>query len=252
MGSLASSYDKEFFTAREARAAASAEVIVPLILSIFPAESVVDVGCANGLWLRTFERHGVTDYLGVDGDYVPRDMLRIPQDRFKEADLSRPADLPRRFDIGLSLEVAEHLPPGSAARFVDFLTSTAPVVVFSAAVPGQGGTGHVNEQWQSYWQDLFARRGYLCLDCIRPAVYANPEVSWWYRQNILVYCRPTHLPRGYAAISSVYELNRIDPALVHSLATGPHGNRDRIKAIFRNLSALGSACLGKVIWRRSA
>jgi hypothetical protein len=51
----------------------------------------------------------------------------------------------KRFDLAISLEVAEHLPEGSAGALVSTLIEAAPVVVFSAAIKGQSGTNHINE-----------------------------------------------------------------------------------------------------------
>jgi hypothetical protein len=213
-----SMYSRRFYATRKNGSSASAEVVVPLLLSQFKARSVVDIGCGIGLWLDAFQRQGVTDVFGVDGPHVPRDMLRIPQDRFLGADLKTLWALPRQFDVACSLEVAEHLPHESAEDFVGLLTNAAPIVLFSAAVPHQGGTGHVNEQWQFYWSRLFAKRGYLTLDCIRPHLIGDARVDWWYRQNILVYCAPTHLPRGRVAVSGPCQINYIDPEMADLLA----------------------------------
>jgi hypothetical protein len=87
------------------------------------------------------------------------------------------------------LEVAEHIPAESADDFIKTLTSLAPAVLFSAAVPGQGGVGHRNEQWQSYWATLFYNHGYLPLDFVREEIWGNRSVSWWYAQNILLYVK---------------------------------------------------------------
>lgn len=188
-------YNRKFYKVHQDRSEQSADIVVPVLLSVFPARSVVDVGCGVGAWLRAFERHGLTEYLGYDGDYVPADMLQIPRERFRAADLRQISELGRRFDIACSLEVAEHLPKDSAERFVALLVKAAPVVLFSAAVPNQGGHGHVNERWQSYWCELFSHHGYAAIDCIRPAIFDDPQVAWWYRQNILVYCDSEHWPR---------------------------------------------------------
>ena len=138
-------YDETFYERQQDGSIRSAEIVVPIVLSLFPCHSVVDFGCGVGGWLREFERRGVNDYLGVDGDYVSRQMLKIPADRFMPLDLRNVGDLGRRFDLACSLEVAEHLPEERAKPFVAALVKAAPVILFSAAVPRQGGTGHLNE-----------------------------------------------------------------------------------------------------------
>jgi hypothetical protein len=83
--------------------------------------------------------------------------------------------------------VAEHLPPASAPLLVRALTEAAPIVVFSAALPGQGGDGHVNEQLPSYWARLFDDCGYACYSDLRTRIWRNERVEVWYRQNLLCF-----------------------------------------------------------------
>ena len=145
-----SDYNRGFYMGQSAGSLESARQIVPIVLHLIRPKKVVDVGCGLGTWLSVFAEAGITDYLGVDGSYVPADMLLIPRDRFLAHDLTQPLQLPDRYDLAVSLEVAEHLPASCAEAFVESLTNLAPVVFFSAAVPFQGGTTHVNEQWPEY------------------------------------------------------------------------------------------------------
>jgi hypothetical protein len=124
---------------------------------------------------------------------VDRRALLIPSACFIAHDLTRPFRTDRRFDLVLSLEVAEHLPGDRADVFVETLTGLGPVVLFSAAIPHQGGTQHVNEQWPDYWRERFETRGYVVIDCIRRRVWQNENVSWWYAQNVLVYARSEYV-----------------------------------------------------------
>ena len=149
-------YTADFFADHRDGARRSARVVVPLVLELVRARSVVDVGCGDGTWLSVFREHGVEDVRGIDGDYVDRAELQIPRERFHPHDLTRPLELGHTFDLAVSLEVAEHLPPESADDFVTSLTRHAPIVLFSAAAPYQGGQNHVNEQWPAYWAARFA------------------------------------------------------------------------------------------------
>ena len=186
-------YDPSFldYTSRSNRA--SAQAIVPLVQRIVPIASVVDFGCARGSWLSTWQRAGVADICGVDGDYVLRGGMEIDQQQFVPADLAQPVRLGRHFDLAQSLEVAEHVPASSAAIFVDSLCSHAKVVLFSAAPPGQGGEHHVNEQPYAYWRDLFKEQGFAVFDCVRPALRGRPEVQAWYRYNTFLYVHMTRV-----------------------------------------------------------
>jgi SAM-dependent methyltransferase len=231
-------YSRRFYATRQSGSSASAEAIIPLLMAEFPVRSVVDVGCGIGLWLEAFARRGVADHLGVDGTYVARDMLHIAAERFRGEDLTSLTTLGRRFDVACSLEVAEHLPPRCADQFVGLLTDAAPVVLFSAAVPHQGGTGHVNEQWQAYWGALFAERGYVALDFIRPAVEGDRRIDWWYRQNVVVYCDPASVPAHLTPVAEPRQLNYVDPEMVALLAAGGGAGPGRVR---RAVAAVGRA-----------
>ncbi len=170
----------------------SAEAVMPLVTEWIRPRRVVDVGCGVGAWLSAARDLGVEDVLGMDGDYVDRRLLLIPEDRFLAADLNSPPPLEQPFDLVISLEVAEHLPPERAAGFIEYLTGLGPVVLFSAAIPHQTGDGHQNEAWPDYWAALFEQRGFVALDCLRHRFWDNERVEWWYAQNMLLYVKRDH------------------------------------------------------------
>ena len=186
-------YTSEYYAAHRDGARRSARVVVPFVLKLIPAQSVVDVGCGQGTWLSVFREHGVKDIQGVDGDYVDRNRLEIRREQFRPHNLTCPLELDRTFDLAVSLEVAEHLPANVADDFVRSLTRLARVVLFSAAAPYQGGEHHVNEQWPAYWAERFGRHGFLPVDCLRRRVWTNPDVEWWYAQNTFLYTEQSRL-----------------------------------------------------------
>lgn len=182
------------FSARD-QARSSAAVILPLVLELIQPRSVVDVGCGDGVWLEALQDREV-DVLGLDGEWA-RDHLRISSERFLAVDLAQPFQLDRNFDLAISLQVAEHLPPESSAGFVASLTAAAPTILFSAAVPGQKGTHHINLQWPQYWAELFAQHGFVPIDCLRRRVWSDKRVSGAYSQNAMIFVqrdRLEHLP----------------------------------------------------------
>jgi SAM-dependent methyltransferase len=188
-------YTPDFYRMHRDGARRSGEAIVPIVLDLVRPRSVIDVGCGLGVWLSVFRKHGIEDVWGVDGPYVDRSLLEIPPDRFVPADLRNPVRQSRRFDLVVSVEVAEHLPEDRAAGFVESLTALGPVVLFSAAIPHQGGVDHLNEQWPEYWAARFAEHGYLPIDCVRPRVWTDEGVEWWYAQNTLLYVEREVLAR---------------------------------------------------------
>lgn len=186
-------YDSGFYELLELHTDGSARVVVPILLELLGPTSVLDVGCGTGTWLRHFRERGVEDCFGVDGDWVDRADLEIPESSFEAVDLERPPQPRRRFDLVLSLEVAEHLSPEAADGFVELLAGSGPAVAFSAAIPEQGGTSHVNEQWPSYWSERFGERGFVAFDPLRPRVWDDERVAWWYRQNLILFVEETRL-----------------------------------------------------------
>ena len=139
---------------------------------------------------------GVNDVVGVDGAYVDEAWLSIPPEQFVRCDLSQPFALKRRFDLVQSLEVAEHIASSSEVTFVTNLAAHGDIILFSAAVPGQGGEFHVNEQPYEYWRDKFAANGFRTFDWLRPRIWSHPGVEPWYRYNTLVFARDCALNRA--------------------------------------------------------
>jgi SAM-dependent methyltransferase len=202
------SYDAAFFAYLTEGSRRSADRIVPLVIDAISPRSVIDVGCGMGTWLAAFRTAGIEDVHGVDGDYVDQAQLLIPAAVFEPADLTQPLNIKRRFDLVVSLEVAEHLPPHRAASFVADLAALAPVVLFSAAIPDQGGTDHVGERWQDEWAELFARHGLRPVDIVRPQVWNDENVEWWYAQNTLLY-----VPQDHALHAPALPLRLVHPRL---------------------------------------
>lgn len=187
-------YDETFYNSQSKSSKLSANSVVPILIELLHPKSVVDIGCGIGTWLASFREYGVKDILGIDGEYINHQRLQIPEDCFLGMDLSNPSSfIKNNFDLAISLEVAEHISENSSRRLVEFITSLAPVVFFSAAVPGQGGTGHVNEQWPDYWGRHFADYGYKMLDVIRPQIWNMEYVEPWYCQNSFLYVREDKL-----------------------------------------------------------
>lgn len=180
-------YSGGFYDYIDAGSRASAQAVSRLLLGELTIASLLDVGAGHGAWAAEWLAAGVGDVLAVDGDYVARDRLAIPAERFRPHDLSQPLDLGRRFDLVQSLEVAEHLPDAAADGFVETLTRHGDLILFSAAVPHQGGEHHVNEQPLSYWRAKFAARGYAPYDWLRPRLATQKQVMPWYRFNSLLY-----------------------------------------------------------------
>lgn len=183
----------------------SASRIVPILVEKFHPRSVLDMGCGKGDWLKVCSALGIDDIVGVDGYNVPKEQLGFSSDKFLHKPLDEPIDLGRKFDICLCLEVAEHIEGSRVSQLFQNLVNHSDIIVFSAAVPGQGGDHHVNEQPPSYWKALFSEQKYYCQDLIRPLIWEDDEILWWYRQNIFIASKNKIEP----------EMNEDIPFLIH-------------------------------------
>lgn len=163
--------------------------IVPEIIKLLEPKSVIDIGCGVGTFLKVFKNYNITDVLGIDGPWVNKDLLYkyITEDEFMECNLEDEIILDKKYDLAISLEVAEHLSEKAAKQFVKTLIDAGNVVLFSAAIPLQGGQNHINEQWLSYWEALFLEYDYFLHDVIRPILWDNPKVFCWYKQNTVLF-----------------------------------------------------------------
>jgi SAM-dependent methyltransferase len=208
-------YTESYFREINDASRSSASVVVPLVMDLLQPKSVVDFGCGLGEWAQLFKTLGAVDVIGVDGVHVNVDDLAISAVEFVPADLTLPIDLGRQFDLAVSLEVAEHLPENAAGQFVATLTRHAPVILFSAAIPNQGGEHHINEQWPNYWAAYFASHGFKAFDVLRHRVWKNSRVEWWYAQNIMIYATADPLDRliedGHSAIEPTEILPLVHP-----------------------------------------
>jgi SAM-dependent methyltransferase len=184
---MAPVYSRSFYRALKSQATESARQILPFVIQHLHPKSVVDVGCGSGDWLNVCAELGIGDIYGID--FHKAEILNIGLDRYARVDLTKPFDLPRKYDLAMSFEVGEHLPPKSAESFVESMTKLAPALLFSAAIPGQGGTNHVNEQWPSYWASHFEKFGYEAIDCVRRTFWENRYIAPYYTQNMVLYLK---------------------------------------------------------------
>jgi|GEM_PF-575508 len=182
-------YAGRFYSERRARTLYSARRVLEIVMAQSPVRSVIDIGCGTGTWLDVARSLGATEVKGLEGTWL--DLAHRDSDKIDivKQDLEQRIVENRRYDLAISLEVAEHLSERRAASFVEDLCQLSDRVLFGAAIPGQGGRGHVNEQWQTYWAAHFSRLGYVVVDVVRPKIWTDSKIRFWYKQNTLLYCK---------------------------------------------------------------
>jgi SAM-dependent methyltransferase len=191
----------------------AANEVVPFILQLLSPKSIVDVGCGIGTWLKVFENNGISDILGIDGCYVDKNLLKIDKAKFVDFDLEKLFISDKKFDLAISLEVAEHLSIDSADIFVKTITNLSDTVIFSAAIPYQGGQNHINEQEPKYWIEKFEKEGYKLFDVLRPIFWDNSNVDSWYKQNMLLFTRNMDLKAKLDSLESFAGKHLVHPVL---------------------------------------
>lgn len=172
----------------------SPRIITEKLFEFYQPKNVVDFGCGVGNFLMAFKEKGVEEVLGLDGVWANMELLKkyIDSSDFREVDLEEKICLDKKYDLAISLEVAEHLSEKKSAVFVDSLVNASDVILFSAAIPFQGGQNHVNEQWINFWQRKFSNHDYIFCDLFRRDLWDNEKVEWWYKQNMFLVVSKSH------------------------------------------------------------
>lgn len=187
-------YDSRFYDAQVLGSLRSANTVLGLLFDLYRPRSVVDVGCGRGAWLAAAGALGAETLTGYDGDWVQTPHLVSDQIDFRSVNLEEVASLEDRYDLAISVEVAEHLSERRGRPFIALLCRASDVIVFGAAIKHQGGARHLNEQFQSYWIGIFEDQDFECFDIFRPRIWDNDDVEWWYRQNTFLFVKRTAAP----------------------------------------------------------
>lgn len=185
-------YNKRFFDNSLKLEKASAKAVVDILIKHFRPESVVDIGCGTGIYLKEFSRKGV-DILGYDGSPAAQEGSLMGE-KIKIHDLCDPLEINRKFDLCLCIEVAEHLPKESANALVKTLINLADTIIFTAATPGQGpkSIGHINEQPNQFWVEKFKIFNFKLKRDLTEGIrreMVREKVVWWITKNLMIFTK---------------------------------------------------------------
>ena len=190
-------YNRAFFEGNQQEGVRMAPWFVPLLQNVFDFHSLIDVGCGTGHYLQYCLNCGIGDVLGLEGSPAAFADLLVDKRYVVMHDLRLPYTVGRRFDLAISVEVAEHIDKLYASNFIKILCDASDTVALTAAKPGQGGTAHVNEQGEEWWVEKFRRFDYgfdstttqMLRRGIRQAREAGNFVTRWFESNIMVFRR---------------------------------------------------------------
>lgn len=142
-----------------ARTDETAAAIASYLIQRFNPRSVLDLGCGMGHYLQYFAANGCRA-VGVEGSAAG--LARIPDTVLAmQHDLRKPLIVNQRFDLVMSVEVAEHVPKKYSRTLVRSLCRHSNgLIVFTAAPPGTPGDDHINCRERSFWDSLFEEQGF--------------------------------------------------------------------------------------------
>jgi len=168
-----------------------AKSVVDVLIQEFDPDSVIDLGCGVGHYLKHFKESGIS-INGMDGAEAAQIHAVIDDENIKKHDLRNPYYPSRDYDLVVCIEVAEHLPEKYANVLVKSIVRCGETVVFTAATPGQGGSHHINEQPRQYWKSLFINQGMQydeeTVDRLRENIDVNK--AEWVPENLFVFQKP--------------------------------------------------------------
>lgn len=243
-------YGVDFYSTRHQKTLYSAKTILSVLLDRMPkVHSAVDIGCGVGTWLAVLKEMGVEKVCGFDGEWVDKKLLEIATEDFNQIDLSKPFQVKRKYDLAISLEVAEHLPSNRAVDFVSSLAKLSDYVLFSAAIPYQGGSNHINEEWQDYWIKLFENIGYIAHDFIRKTIWDDEKIPYWYKQNIILFSASSEkekITHECHFDNLTMPFNIVHPELYISKAQEADSIRGSLSILKRALKKCVKGKLGKI------
>lgn len=182
-------YDDQYYIRHQLGSYQSAKAILSYLLTKLDIDSVMDFGCGMGTWCQVAHELGISDIIGIDIHPYNKDYMLLPMEIYHEINLQYFTSFHRKADLVISVEVGEHIDSSCSRTFIRNLCDHGDLVLFSAAIPFQQGTGHINEQKCSYWLEIFNSYGYLPLDCIRPRFWDAPDVEIWYKNNCILYVK---------------------------------------------------------------
>ncbi len=185
-------YDNKFFKNTIKFEAESASQFVKVVLKYYQPKSIVDIGCGAGIYLKEFSEKGINNLLGLDGSPAAAEEFLLSRDKLIIFDLAQKYNFEENYDLGLCLEVAEHLEERDADILVETIISASDNIIFSAAVPGQGprSIGHINEQPHSYWIDKFKKKNFIYLEDRTELMRREMKelgVVWWIVNNLMIF-----------------------------------------------------------------
>ena len=179
-------YDKNFYEKHECYYKKAVTNFTNYMLENFEFDSICDIGCGTGEFLSQLQ--GTKDVLGIDFSVGASECLVLDRAKYLDADVTKPLNLNRTFDVVVSLEVFEHIFKELEDVYLDNIDSLSPkYLILSCAVPRQWGRHHVNPREPEYVIETLLKRGYE-VDVERTEKFkCIKKLAAFYRKNTHVF-----------------------------------------------------------------
>jgi hypothetical protein len=223
-----SQYDANFYVEQSSDSFESAKSVLPIVFNLIGTpSSIIDVGAGIGAWSSVSKELGVSEVVCLEGNWIENVETLVPRNNYKILDLNQPFSDSTDYELVICIEVAEHLDKERARGFISDITKLSNTILFSAAVPGQGGTDHRNEAKLSYWSELFKENGFYLYDKIRPEIWNLETIAPWYRQNLVIFSKLDKI--NLADSKSVIDI--IHPSMFESMSISNFSSVDLLKIV---------------------
>jgi len=134
------------------------------IFNTFSPDSILDLGCGVGSYIEGALLAGCKKVLGIElnFDNAKEYFTDLICPYIISGDVTINLKLQCKFDCVISFEVGEHIEPDGTQGFINNLTSyTNKYIIFTAASPGQRGTGHINLLDKNIWIESVVKKGFV-------------------------------------------------------------------------------------------
>jgi SAM-dependent methyltransferase len=163
-----------------------------VIWAQFEPQSVADVGCGPGVYLKCLQQLGAESVLGLEGAKNALKHAVIPN--IVQHDLREPFQHSRHYDLVMCIEVAEHIHNIHSDVLVDTIAGLCKRdghIIFTAAPPGQGGFHHINLQPREFWVKRFAQRGFSYSARLSTKLREQLDLKHlhWIERNLMIFKR---------------------------------------------------------------
>lgn len=204
-------YSKDYYSIHDENSYKSATVILNQLSNYISPSSIIDWGCGSGTWCKAAIEIWNVSIIGIDQHDFDGYQMYISQSNYRKEDIRKEIWV-NKVELAICVEVIEHIDEYYEDAVIDNICSCSDTILFSGALPFQGGTGHINEKPYSYWVKKFRERGYNLDDRIRRDIWDNSDVEIWYRNNIMLLKKVKTIK-----IQEQYPLDIIHPDMLYRI-----------------------------------